>query len=147
MLTPAQIEDRFEEAAWVLRRLPHPSGSGPRGYGSSWPDYVREARHAYGYHEARMRVIPSAAEIGRMEEAIGWLRWLDPVDARIVWRRAEGWRWRQVAALAGCSRQHAWRRWVAALVVVQCRVAHQRVAGRKVGKSAGKRGEVGENSG
>jgi hypothetical protein len=116
--TPNIVEDRFEEAAITLRRLPDPTGSGARGFGSSWPDYVRDARHAYGYHEARMRIVPNAAEIQRMEDAIDWLRWLEPDDARIVWLRAEGMRWRQVCIRAGCVRQTAWRRWAAAILTV-----------------------------
>jgi hypothetical protein len=84
-----EIEDRLEEAALALRRLRHPSGSGPRGYGSSWPEYVREARHAHGYHKARIRVVPSALEIQRMNEAIDWLRLIrDAGDRRIVGMRA-----------------------------------------------------------
>ena len=70
-----------ELAALTLRRLPDPPGSGPRGYGSSWPEYVRDARHAYGYHEARMRVVPSPAEIARMEDCLDWLRLVGPEDA------------------------------------------------------------------
>ena len=31
MITPREIEDRFEEAALTLRRLPSPPGSGARG--------------------------------------------------------------------------------------------------------------------
>ena len=88
-LTPRDIEDRFEEAAYVLRRLPEKDR--PRGYRSSWPPIVQEAKHAYGYTpEAPMRVIPSAAAITRMEECLDWLLLVDPEDARIVWLRAEG---------------------------------------------------------
>ena len=71
-MTPREIEDRFEEAALTLKRLPNPPASGARGYGRSWPDYVHEAKHAYGYEPARMRVSPNAREIQRMEEALGW---------------------------------------------------------------------------
>lgn len=116
--TPRIIEDRMEEAALTLRRLPNPPGSGPKGYGQSWPEYVHEAKHAYGYHETRMRVIPSAAEIQRMDECIDWLRFVRPEDARIVWLRAENCRWRQVCIQAGVVRQTAWRRWVAALQTI-----------------------------
>lgn len=108
----------MEEAALTLRRLPNPRGSGARGYGRSWPEYAREAKHAYGYHEARMRVVPSAAQIQRMDEALVWLRWLSPEDAKIVWMRAEGARWRAVCIEAGVVRQTAWRRWVAALQTI-----------------------------
>ena len=118
-LTPREIEDRFEEAAITLRRIPNPPGSGPRGYGQSWPEYVHEAKHAYGYDEVRIRIIPSAAEIQRMEECIDWLRWLAPDDAKLIWFRAEGYRWRQVCIKIGCVRQTAWRRWVAAILTVR----------------------------
>lgn len=117
-ITVREVEDRFEEAALTLRRLPDPPGSGARGYGSGWPEYVRDARHAYGYHEVRMRVVPSAADIQRMEDCLDWLRLIDPEDARIVWLRANGMRWRQVCIRAGCVRQTAWRRWAAALLTV-----------------------------
>jgi hypothetical protein len=94
-LTPREIEDRFEEAALTLRRLPERNR--PRGYGSSWPQVVHDAMQAYGYTpEAPMRIVPSAAAITRMEECFDWLLILDPEDARIVWLRAEGVRWRQV---------------------------------------------------
>jgi hypothetical protein len=116
-LTPRDIEDRFEEAAYVLRRLPEKDR--PRGYRSSWPPIVQEAKHAYGYTpEAPMRVIPSATAITRMEECLDWLLLIDPEDARIVWLRAEGARWRQVCIQAGCVRSTAWRRWAAALLTV-----------------------------
>ena len=116
--TPRIIEDRMEEAAITLRRLPNPPGSGPKGYGHSWPEYVQDAKHAYGYNETRMRVIPNAGEIQRMDECIDWLRFIGPEDARIVWLRAEGCRWRQVCIQAGCVRQTAWRRWVASLQTI-----------------------------
>ena len=116
--TPGIVEDRMEEAALTLRRLPNPPGSGPKGYGSSWPEYVHEAKHAYGYHEARMRVVPNAGEIARMEECLEWLRFVSPDDAKIVWLRAEGRRWRQVGIAVGVVRQTAWRRWVAALQTI-----------------------------
>ena len=117
-LTPREIEDRFEEAAITLRRLPDPTGSRSRAYGRSWPDYVHEAKHAYGYDEVRMRIIPTAAEIARMEECIEWLAWLAPDDAKIIWFRAEGYRWRQVCIKIGIVRQTAWRRWAAAVLTV-----------------------------
>ena len=123
MWTPTEIEDRLEEAALTLRRLPNPPGSGARGYGSSWPDTVRSVHTAYGYERARMRVVPSAREISRMEEAIEWLRLVaDPDDRRIVWMRAEGHRWRSVGIAVGCVRQTAWRRWTAALLTIAKRL-------------------------
>lgn len=121
-LTVAEIEDRFEEAALTLRRLP--SRDGPREYGSSWPDVVRSRFTAYGFEEARVKVVPSAAEIQRMEEVIDWLRLLERADDRhIVWMRAENYRWRPICSRVGLSRGHAWRRWTAALITIQKRLA------------------------
>ncbi len=129
-LTPREIEDRLEEAAYTLRNLPEKDR--PRGYGSSWPPVVHDAKHAYGYTPERpMRVIPSAAAISRMEECFDWLLMLNPEDARIVWLRAEGARWRQVCIRAGVVRSTAWRRWVAALLTISKKL-------EKLDKSKGK---------
>ncbi|OIQ67524.1 hypothetical protein GALL_508970 [mine drainage metagenome] len=130
-LTPRNIEDRFEEAAWTLRR--QPDKDRPRGYRSAWPQVVHEAKHAYGYTEvAPMRVIPSAAAITRMEECLDWLRLIDPEDARIVWLRAEGARWRQVCIRAGVVRSTAWRRWAAALLTIAKKLNMQAKSTRKL---------------
>jgi hypothetical protein len=95
----------------------------PRGYGSSWPPIVRDAKHAYGYTpQAPMRVVPSAAAITRMEECFDWLMLIDPEDARIVWLRAETVRWKQICIRAGVVRSTAWRRWVAALITIARRI-------------------------
>lgn len=133
-LTPRDIEDRMEEAATTLARLPNPPGSGPRGFGSSWPEYVRDARHAYGYHDAKMRVIPNAGEIQRMEEAIVWLLYLTPDDALIVWMRAERRPWKQVCGRVGLHRSNASRRWLAALVTISKRLKrHEKPKAREAG--------------
>jgi len=62
--------------------------------------------------------LPSAASISKMEQCIDWLRLVDGEDARIVWLRAEGVRWRHICVRAGVTRQTAWRRWVAALQTI-----------------------------
>ncbi|MDT8858456.1 DUF6362 family protein [Paracoccaceae bacterium Fryx2] len=130
-ITPREIEDQFEDAALTLRRLPNPPGSGAKGFGQSWPEYVHDAKQAYGYDEVRMRVVPSARDIQRMEDCIGWLAWLDPEDARIVWLRAEGVRWRQVCIRAGVVRSTAWRRWAASLLTIAKHLNALEKSGRK----------------
>lgn len=149
MWSPRDIEDRLEEAALTLRRLPNPAGSGARGHGSSWPEYVHEAKHAYGYEQATMRVIPNAREIQRMEEALEWLMLVGGRaeqaaidDRRIVWMRADGYRWRQVCREIGCSRATAWRRWTAALITIANRLnANEKKArGRAAKKEAANEG-------
>ena len=130
-ITPREIEDQFEDAALTLRRLPNPPGSGAKGYGHSWPEYVHDAKQAYSYEEARMRVVPSSRDIQRMEDCISWLAYLDPDDARIVWLRAEGVRWRQVCIRAGVVRSTAWRRWIASLLTIANHLNALEKSGRK----------------
>jgi hypothetical protein len=43
---------------------------------------------------------------------------VNPEDARMVWLRADGMRWRQVCIRAGVVRSTAWRRWAAALLTI-----------------------------
>jgi Domain of unknown function (DUF6362) len=135
-ITPRDIEDQFEDAALTLRRLPNPPGSGAKGYGHSWPEYIHDARQAYGYDEVRMRVVPSARDIQRMEDCIGWLAWLDPEDARIVWLR--------VCIRAGVVRSTAWRRWAASLLTIAKHLNALEKTGRKASapKRAADRGVV-----
>ena len=129
-LSPREIEDRFEEAALTLRRLPERDR--PRGFHSAWPQVVRDPKQAYGYDEGKpMRVVPSAAAITRMEECFDWLLWLDPEDARIVWLRAENMRWKQICIRAGVVRSTAWRRWVAALVTISKKLAAESKAQKR----------------
>lgn len=128
--TLSQIEDRFEEAAYTLKHVRVERGA--RGYGSSWPDVVRSAFTAYGPESARpMKIVPSAQAITRMEECIDWLRLVDGEDARIIWLKAEGVKWRHIAYRAGVVRQTAWRRWVASLQTIANKLnAQERGGGR-----------------
>jgi hypothetical protein len=108
----SQIEERFAGAAWTLRRLPEKDR--PRGYRSSWPPIVRDAKHAYGYTpQAPMRVVPSAAAITRVEECFDWLMMIDLEDARFVRLRAENVRWKHICIRAGsCDRPPGGSGWL-----------------------------------
>lgn len=119
-LAPAQIEERLEAAAQTLRRLPNHHVP---GYRSAWPEVVHDAHMAYGYDPARPpRIAPSPQDISDMEEVFGWLLWLEPDDARIVWLRAEGVRWKPICHRVGLARQSAWRKWAAALITISNRL-------------------------
>ena len=133
--TVSIIEDHFEEAARTLRRLPD---SRVPGYFNTWPAMVRSAFEAFGYERARMpRIAPSPQAIGRMEETITWLAWLEPDDARIVWLRAEGVRWKPICYRVGLTRQAAWARWVASLITIANRLNSKFIHGVKRGRKKG----------
>jgi len=119
--TPTMVEERFEEAAFTLRRLPE---SRVPGYFNTWPPIIRSVYEAFGWERARMpRIAPSPQAISNMEETFTWLAWLEPDDARIVWLRAEGVPWKPICWRIGISRQTAWRRWAAALITVSNRLS------------------------
>lgn len=118
--TPLLVEEQLAEAAEVLKRLPNVT---VQGYASTWPPYVREYWESNGTAEVTLRrPPPSAASIDRMDQALTWLRWLDAIDAKIVWLRANGDRWRMVCGTVGLSRATAHRHWMFALCVIAWRL-------------------------
>jgi len=119
--TASMVEARLEEAAFTLDRLPD---TRVPGYFNTWPQIVRSVHESFGYERVRApRIAPTPQAISRMEETFTWLTWLNPDDARIVWMRAEGLQWKPICWRVGLSRQHAWRRWVAALLTVSNRLS------------------------
>ena len=65
---------------------------------------------------------PSAAAISRMEVTLGWMPWLEPVDAKIAWLRASGTRWKEICWEVGLARAAAHEHWLYALCVIAWRL-------------------------
>ena len=65
---------------------------------------------------------PSAAAISRMDTTMPWLTWLEAEDAKLVWARAEGARWKQICWRFGLTRATANRRWNYCLSVIAWRL-------------------------
>jgi len=80
--TPALVEARLSEAAFVLKRLPEPRLS---GYFSTWPEVVQSFADKVEQQPKPMRLLPSPAAISRMEETLTWTAGLAPMDGKIVW--------------------------------------------------------------
>ncbi len=135
--------EQLEEAGATLLSLP-PSGPGKRVRTSQWP-LIRAAIEAYGWSGARVRAaVPLAAEISRMDEALGWIS-LIPHD-RYVLRRIVGARalvspltgrhlftWQRLGALLGAD-PRAVQRWhargIALIVAALADRARAGAAGR-----------------
>lgn len=128
--TPLMVEERLVEAADVLRRLPD---TRLQGYVSLWPPYIQESRSAED--TPLRRPPPSAAAITRMDEALPWLRLLDPTDARIVWLRASGEPWKVVCWKVGMARSAAHQHWLFALCVIAWTLDGRRIP-RTISKAA-----------
>ena len=120
--TPSLVEERLAEAADTLRRLPE---TRVQGHASTWPPYVQECWEA-GDVTLR-RPPPSAAAITRMDEALPWLRHLDPDDAKIVWLRATGEPWKSICWKVGLARTAVNEHWLFALCVVAWKLNGRRL--------------------
>ena len=123
--TPVLVEERLTEAADVLKRLPERK---VQGYFNVWPDVVCSFADLVGQTPEPMRCpLPSPAAITRMEETITWVQLLAPEDARLVWARAEGARWKEICWRFGIARATAHRRWQYGLSVMALKLNGQRV--------------------
>ena len=69
-------EIRLIEAAWTLQCLPDPDARYRKPYNPAWPEYVLD------YEEIKNRHTPSAREISRYEEALGWLQTIPIIRER-----------------------------------------------------------------
>jgi hypothetical protein len=130
--TPMLVAERLAEAADVLARLPDEQ---VRGLYDLWPKLVGEhCRDACAAAAA-----PEA--IDRMDEALGWLMWLEPEERRLVWLRAEGVPWKRITHWLGIGRTTAWQRWTLALLKIATRLnaadEQNRLNNRFLNKSAG----------
>ena len=123
--TAEMVEERLAEAAAVIRRLPPVRVP---GYFNTWPPMVVEFADRVGQDPEPMRLPPpSPAAISRMEETLGWLRWLKAEHAKLVWARAEGTPWKLICCRFGISRATAHRRWRYALSLIAFRLSGRRL--------------------
>ena len=119
--TVTDVADRFEEAAYTLRRLPPVK---VQGYFNAWPPIVRTVMEQLQADRLPMRAgPPSAGAISRMEETIQWIFWLDDEDERrLVWLKAERVRNKQICYRLGCGRTKVWQMWTFALLKIVTRL-------------------------
>jgi hypothetical protein len=111
--TPAAVADRLAEVADVLARLPEER---VRGLYHLWPRMIEAP--SWGCCAAA----PAPEAIDRMDEALGWLCWLEPEERRLVWLRAEGLPWKRITHRLGIGRTTAWQRWTSALLKISTRL-------------------------
>lgn len=122
--TTAQVQDRLELAAGVMRQMP---GVMPQGFFNAWPEYFHSFADKVGQEPQMRRPRPSPRQITQAEEAMLWLRWLEKDDARLVWLRANGTPWKPICWELGISRATANRRWQYGVAVIVWRLNGKRV--------------------
>lgn len=127
--TPSLVEEWLAEAADVLKRLPDVR---LQGYYSVWPQIAQEFADLVGQEPPRMRrPYPAPDAITRMEETLSWTIGLDPVDAKIIWLRAFGERWKMICWTVGLQRAAAHEHWVYALCVIAWRLNGRKIPGKR----------------
>jgi hypothetical protein len=118
--TPKMVEERIEEAADTLHRLPEQR---VRGFFNTWPPVIRDFWEAFGWEDVRIRRgPPQPGAIDRMDDVMIWLTWLEADDVRLVWLRACHTPWKLITRRFGISRTTAWRNWVGALITIAARL-------------------------
>jgi hypothetical protein len=111
--TPKRVAERLVEAADVLARLPEERA---RGFYDLWPRLVGEpCASARG-------AAPAPEAIDGMDQALGWLLWLEPEERLLIWLRAEGLPWKRIVHRLGIGRTAAWQRWTTALLKISIRL-------------------------
>ena len=114
------VEDQLLEAADVLTRLPDVR---VHGYYGLWPKMILQFSDLVGQEPPKLRRPPPSPEaITRMEQAMPWLTWLEPQDAKLVWARAERSPWKLICWRFGFSRATANRRWEYGLSTIAWRL-------------------------
>ena len=126
--TTAQVQDRLELAAGVMRQMP---GVMPQGFFNAWPEYFHSFADKVGQEPQMRRPRPSPRQITQAEEAMLWLRWLEPEDARLVWAPRRRQAWKPICWQFGISRARPrTERWQYGLAVIVWRL-NGRVPSRK----------------
>jgi hypothetical protein len=118
--TASMVEERLEEAANTLRRLPPIK---VQGYFSTWPQIVHDSDDKRDWEVLAIRLgPPSAQAIDRLDETLIWYRWLTKTESRLVWLRANKANWKTICSGGGYSRTVAWRYWAYALAKIAYRL-------------------------
>ena len=126
--TTAQVQDRLELAAGVMRQMPAVK---PQGYFNAWPEYFHSFADKVGQEPQMRRPRPIPRQITQAEEAMLWLRWLEPEDGRLVWARANRTPWKPICWQFGISRATANRRWQYGLAVIVWRLNGKQVPSKR----------------
>lgn len=80
MLLPsdiARVRELLRRAILTLAAVPDPDLRYRLGPTSAWPDFVRQARDAYGSAPPRVRFNPTPADHSRYLDVLAWLRWYE----------------------------------------------------------------------
>ncbi len=65
------------------------------------PDIIYSERELARQAPTPIKLWATPEQITRMDETLSWLGWVNQVERRLIWLRAEGARWREIACRTG----------------------------------------------
>lgn len=112
-MTVDEIKDRLESAAYVMRLLPPVR---VQGYVSAKFDMTYTPQEIAMMDRKPRRPNPTQEQITKMDEVLRWLEVLEPVERKLVWKRAERIPWKVLSHEFGMHRSNLSRHYEKALV-------------------------------
>ena len=134
--TPGEVAEELVIAAETLRKLPPVTA---QSYVAGWPEVMHTADDLADQEPDPKFPRPSPADVTRMEQVLGWWRYVDRAEFDLIWQRAHRRPWKAICASLGVSRTTANRDWQYAI----CKIAWQ-LNGKRVNPKIGKERFVGQ---
>jgi hypothetical protein len=114
--TTDDVANWLIEAARTAHRLPPVR---VQGHFNCWPTIVRSEYERMASDDAPVyRFPPTPAEVDRMLVVMQWVQYLRTDQRKLVWMRAERWRWHDIGKRFGVAPRTAQRHWEVAIQVI-----------------------------
>ena len=114
--TTDDVANWLIEAARTAHRLPPVR---VQGHFNCWPTIVRSEYERMASDDAPVyRYPPTPAEVERMLVVMQWVQYLRTDQRKLVWMRAERWRWHDIGKRFGVAPRTAQRHWEVAIQVI-----------------------------
>ncbi len=114
--TTDDVANWLIEAARTAHRLPPVR---VQVHFNVWPTIVRTEYERMASDDAPVyRFPPTPAEVERMLVVMQWVRCLEVEQRKLVWMRAERWRWYDIGKRFGVAPRTAQRHWEVAIQVI-----------------------------
>jgi hypothetical protein len=114
--TTDDVANWLIEAARTAHRLPPVR---VQGHFNVWPTIVRTEYERMASDDApAYRFPPTPAEVERMLVVMQWVQCLEVEQRKLVWMRAERWRWYDIGKRFGVAPRTAQRHWEVAIQVI-----------------------------
>jgi hypothetical protein len=114
--TTDDVANWLIEAARTAHRLPPVR---VQGHFNVWPTIVRTEYERMASDDAPVyRFPPTPAEVERMLVVMQWVQCLEVEQRKLLWMRAERWRWYDIGKRFGVAPRTAQRHWEVAIQVI-----------------------------